>query len=112
MTRRPMPLMHSLVLSLGLLPPLPERRVRVQGTAERGGTIFVDDAEIPVHEGDTAEDVAERIEDAIPLRPRPTISPFFEPACEAVPAQRPRRADPDRKAKRKAHAKVRRKGRS
>ena len=65
MTRRPMPLMSALMLSLGVLPPLPERRVRVQGTAERGGTIFVDDAEIPVHEQQKAppDQVAQRLID-------------------------------------------------
>lgn len=113
MTRLPIPLMHSLMLGLGLLPPLPERSPRVVGgSAERSGELLVGDQRVQIEEGDTAEDIQGRIAEAIPLRPRPAPPAFLR--YPETPPLRPRseRADPERKARRKAQKKARRKGRS
>lgn len=110
MTRRPMPLMSALMLSLGVLPPLPEPAPRQP---------LDDDDERDQFVKAVGMGEAEVVREPIALRPRSQLSPLFrvdpEPLFrvdpEPLPAPRPRRADPDRKAKRKAQAKARRKGR-
>lgn len=102
MTRRPMPLMSALMLSLGVLPPLPEPAPRQP---------LDDDDERDQFVKAVGMGEAEVVREPIALRPRSQLSPLFRVDPEPLPAPRPRRADPDRKAKRKAQAKARRKGR-
>lgn len=119
-----LPLMHSLLLSLGALPPLPEptrEPAAEQDPTDVVGRITVGDEVILVRAGESAEQVQGKIDDVLCAWPVTTwpktihcqqIDQPAERVDEAVPPPRPRRADPDRKAKRKAQAKARRKGRS